>query len=165
MGLDMYLYASQSFYATKYLSCEQTDRQKQDCENTKQVAEMMGGMEFLETGDSFFQPCKVRLQIAYWRKANQIHKYFVDQCARGKDECQDTYVEREQLEDLLNRCRTILEDHSKAEELLPSQSGFFFGSTEYDDWYFKDLEDTVPILEKILKDAPEDWDFIYQASW
>jgi hypothetical protein len=111
------------------------------------------------------QFAEVKLQIAYWRKANAIHKYFVDNCANGKDECQDTYVEREQLEDLLNRCKTILEDHSKAEELLPSQSGFFFGSTDYDEWYFHDLEQTVPVLEKILKESPEDWEFEYKASW
>ena len=58
-----------------------------------------------------------------------------------------------------------MKDHSRAEELLPAQSGFFFGSTEYDEWYYQDLEYTIPLLKKILKDAPKTWEFEYRASW
>jgi hypothetical protein len=106
------------------------------------------------------------VQVAYWRKANAVHKFFVD-LAGGKDECQDIYVERENLQELLNRCDTILEskDVEKAKELLPAQSGFFFGSTEYDEWYFLGLENTQEVLTKIIKDAPKDWEFYYSASW
>ena len=32
-------------------------------------------------------------------------------------------------------------------------------------WYYKNLEDTIPVLQKILKDASEDWEFEYKASW
>jgi len=156
MGLDMYLYARQFVSASSWAGEKESSK-------VKEVANMMNGNNFLM--EDSLQFAEIKLQVAYWRKANAIHKYFVDQCANGKDECQDTYVEREQLQDLLNRCKTILEDHSKAGELLPSRSGFFFGSTDYDEWYFYDLEQTVPVLEKILKDAPIDWEFEYQASW
>jgi hypothetical protein len=156
MGLDMYLYARQFVSASSWAGEKESSK-------IKEVANMMNGNNFLM--EDSLQFAEIKLQVAYWRKANAIHKYFVDQCAGGKDECQDTYVEREQLQDLLNRCKTILEDHSKAGELLPSRSGFFFGSTDYDEWYFYDLEQTVPVLEKILKDAPIDWEFEYQASW
>jgi hypothetical protein len=165
MGLDSYLYATQFFAASKHKGFEETERQKEETIKVKEIANLMNGNDFLETGESFLQFAKMKLQLAYWRKANQIHKFFVDVCADGKDECQDTYVSRENLEDLLNRCKTVLEDHSKAEELLPSKGGFFFGSTDYDEWYYKDLEDTIPVLEKILKDAPESWGFEYKASW
>ena len=48
-------------------------------------------------------------QIGYWRKANHIHKWFVDNVQNGVDEC-DTYeVTKEQLEDLLNVCRKVLD--------------------------------------------------------
>jgi hypothetical protein len=50
-----------------------------------------------------------------------------------------------------------------AEELLPSHSGFFFGSTEYDEWYFKDLTRTVEIIDRCLA-SKFDY-FEYQASW
>lgn len=156
MGLDQYLYAKQ-FVSSSSWSTE--DNKKK----VKSIARLMKGTKFIDENDLQF--AEVKLQIAYWRKANAIHKYFVDQCAEGKDECQDTYVEREHLEDLLNRCETVLKDHSRANELLPTQSGFFFGSTDYDEWYYTDLEQTIPVLQKILKNAPETWEFEYKASW
>lgn len=158
MGLDMYLYAKQFAAASSWSG-------EDDVKKVKSVARMMKGNKFLMNEEHGLQFAEIKLQIAYWRKANQIHKYFVDKCADGKDECQDTYVERDHLEDLLWRCETILKDRSRAEELLPSQSGFFFGGTEYDEWYFQDLENTIPVLKKILKDAPKNWEFEYKASW
>jgi hypothetical protein len=157
MGLDMYLYAKQSL---TYSWGTEEIRKK-----VKSIARLMKGTKFIETDEYSRQFAEIKLQVGYWRKANQVHKYFVDNCADGKDECQDTYVEREHLEDLLNRCETVMKDHSRAEELLPAQSGFFFGSTEYDGWYYSNLEYTIPILKKILKDAPKDWEFEYHASW
>lgn len=158
MGLDMYLYAKEFVSSSSWAK-------EDDVKKVKSVARMMKGNKFLMTEEYDLQFAEVKLQVAYWRKANQIHKYFVDKCAEGKDECQDTYVERDHLEDLLWRCETILKDRSRAEELLPSRSGFFFGSTEYDEWYFQDLEDTIPVLKKILSHAPESWEFEYKASW
>jgi len=157
MGLDMYLYAKQSL--TYSWGTEETKKK------VKSIARLMKGTKFIETDDHSRQFAEIKLQVGYWRKANQVHKFFVDNCADGKDECQDTYVDRDHLQDLLNRCETVMKDHSRAEELLPSQSGFFFGSTEYDGWYYSNLEYTIPVLKKILKDAPKDWEFEYHASW
>lgn len=152
----MYLYAKQ-FVSSSAWSKEE------DCKKVKSIARLMKGTKFLDSDDLQF--AQIKLQVGYWRKANQVHKYFVDKCAGGKDECQDTYVERDHLEDLLWRCETVMKDHSRAEELLPAQSGFFFGSTEYDEWYYQNLEHTIPLLKKILKDAPKEWEFEYRASW
>lgn len=52
-----------------------------------------------------------------------------------------------------------------AEELLPTASGFFFGSTNYDEWYVNDLEETKKILEENLNEKYKDWEFEYRASW
>jgi len=48
-------------------------------------------------------------------------------------------------------------------KILPNQSGFFFGSTDYDEWYLRDIEATIEGLEIALKD--NDGDFYYSASW
>jgi hypothetical protein len=158
MGLDMYLYAKQFVSSSSW--GEEDEKKK-----VKSIARLMKGTKFVKDEEHSLQFAQIKLQVGYWRKANQVHKYFVDNCAEGKDECQDTYVERKDLEDLLNRCETVVKDHSRAEELLPVQSGFFFGSTEYGEWYYQDLEHTIPLLKKILKDAPKDWEFEYHASW
>ncbi len=40
---------------------------------------------------------------------------------------------------LLEVCKQVAADPSKAEELLPTQSGFFFGGTEYDEYYMNSI--------------------------
>lgn len=101
-------------------------------------------------------------EVGYWRKANAIHKWFVDNVQSGVDECQRGYVSREQLKELRDTCAAVLADHSKAEELLPPSSGFFFGGTDIDSYYFDVLEATINILD----DLGEGHDrYYYQSSW
>lgn len=115
-------------------------------------------------------------ELMYWRKANAIHKFFVDNAAHGVDDCQPVQVTLDVLKDLVDRCETILQgevddkgaliDPKTAMELLPSQSGFFFGSTDYDDWYIEDLKETVKALKPIVEHAELYTDpIIYEASW
>jgi len=60
-------------------------------------------------------------------------------------------------------------DKSVAEDLLPTAGGFFFGSTDYDEYYMEDILDTIKILEPLLKlEIPKGFyppDYIYRASW
>lgn len=101
-----------------------------------------------------------------WRKANQIHHWFVTNVQNGNDDCKDYYVSHEQLEELLDLVKQVLKAPNKAKELLPVQSGFFFGGTEYDQYYFQDLEYTKKLLEDILKNpANMHADFYYSSSW
>lgn len=102
-------------------------------------------------------------QVGYWRKANQIHAWFVANVQNGEDDCREYHVERTGLNALLEIVNDVLADNSKAGELLPSQSGFFFGSTDYDEWYFKDLERTKAILEQALSES--NGDYYYDSSW
>jgi hypothetical protein len=103
-------------------------------------------------------------EIAYWRKANAIHKWFVKNIGEGVDDCKPLYVTEENLKELLNIINKILDNHGLAAELLPTQSGFFFGSTEYNDDYFEDLKYTKEVLEETLKDS-NGVDYYYKASW
>ena len=107
-------------------------------------------------------------EAAYWRKANAIHKWFVDNVQNGEDECRPHYVEREQLEELIDDCMLVIaaQDQELSEQVVPTASGFFFGSTVYDDIYYGDLKETVEMLEKVLEKYPdENTKFIYQSSW
>jgi len=108
-------------------------------------------------------------EVGYWRKANQIHKFFIDLTNDGVDDCSEIYVDTENLDELLEKCKAIKEDNTKAEELLPTSSGFFFGSTEYDEWYFEQIDDTIEILEELFLEKNEkgylDSELYYRASW
>ena len=110
-------------------------------------------------------------EVAYWRKANQIHDWFVKNCQGGVDECQETHVSREQLEELLDVVTAILdtpegvERYKLATETLAPSPGFFFGSYEIDDEYYQDLAFTKNILTEILAEADEGGRFTYRSSW
>ena len=54
-----------------------------------------------------------------------------------------------------------------ANEILPPQSGFFFGNTDIDEWYMTSLKETFERLEFILsnKEIFKDIDFEYSSSW
>ena len=151
MGLDMYLRAK------KYISTYR--------EENKDVIDKLNTM-FNIVSDEDYTVNEVSFQVAYWRKANHIHQWFVENCQRGEDDCKEYYVDRVQLEQLRDLCEQVLANKDKADELLPTQSGFFFGDTDYDEWYFIDLEKTVSRIDKILNDpALTDTDFYYQSSW
>lgn len=103
-------------------------------------------------------------EVGYWRKANQIHDWFVRNVQDGVDDCRNAFVSREKLQELLDLCRIVVIDNTKAEDLLPTASGFFFGNTNYDEWYFQDIQSTIEILEEALSDENAD-EFEYHSSW
>lgn len=106
-------------------------------------------------------------EVAYWRKANQIRQWIVNNTEYEEDwNCVPIEVDEEKLKELKQDCETVLADHSKASELLPTSSGFFFGDTEYDDYYYGDLRYTVEILDKILKETDFDkYQIEYEEWW
>ena len=102
----------------------------------------------------------------YWRKANAIHGWFVENVQDGEDDCKEYEVRADQLEALVDACKRALADRENAAEILPPTSGFFFGNKEVDDWYWENLQMTVDGLSKVLANPDlKDWDFFYQASW
>lgn len=155
MGLDMYL------KGTRYLSevFNEGDSERAAV-ITKQFPELKGMHGYL-----YESPVtQVVIDVGYWRKANAIHRWFVSICQGGEDNCRAYPVSRAALEELRDICQQVLADRQSASELLPPQSGFLFGSTDVDDFYFRDVEHTVKIVNKALA-LPKSWDFEYQSSW
>lgn len=115
----------------------------------------------------------VAINVGYWRKANQIHGWFVKNVQGGEDECKEHHVERHQLAELLDTVTKVLEGNKDtAKELLPVTSGPFFGNYDdedgYDEWYYEQLKHTKDMLTDILAVVPEndiDYSFYYQSSW
>ena len=104
-------------------------------------------------------------EVGYWRKANAIHKWFVDNVQNGVDDCEyHNEVTKEQIEKLVKICEVSL--ICKTPYLLPTQSGFFFGGTEYDEYYWKSLEETITMLTKVLEETDFDkYAIYYCSSW
>jgi hypothetical protein len=177
MGLDMYLYKKTFLKTGKHW--EEPKRQTITIET--------GGV--VDQNIKLERVSFITETVGEWRKANQIHNWFVDNVQEYVDDCKEHHVSIEQLEELLETCKKVvmslviskvettqIEVHSMedsvtfldtsiAEELLPTQSGFFFGSTDYDDEYLQDLETTIEILETVLSEDNEFSDFYYESSW
>ena len=100
---------------------------------------------------------------AYFRKVNFIYRYF-----GNKLEEEQCLVEKGEIEDLIAKCKAVLEkrDEEFSKETLPTVAGFFFGSTDYDEWYYKDCEDAIEKFTKLLEDFDPDKDVIWVVmSW
>ena len=150
MGLDMYL--------SKRTYVQQWEHQK---------PEEKYNVEVTKGGESAnINPKKVKYIIeeaGYWRKQNQIHRWFVENIQNGTDDCGEYYVSKDELVSLLELCEKVKADNALADELLPGASGFFFGGTDYDEWYFNGIDNTIEILKEALED--ENGEYLYSSSW
>ena len=162
MGLDMYMFLKKSEYKS---TCEQEHKGLYP-EEMKQFEEEIAKRNFVSVD------YEVTCQVAYWRKANAIHKWIVDNCADGRDECQVICVPIDKLIELKDACGDVLENHSLAKDLLPTCEGFFFGGQEYDEWYYRDVKYTYDILTKLINFLNEHFNdkeckywVAYEASW
>ena len=104
-------------------------------------------------------------QIAYWRKANQIRGWFQELLGEESNGVCKGKISKEDIENLLDTCKQVLEDHSLAEKLLPVTEGFFFGSYEYDEYYFEQIKETVEICERVLKEFDFNTNYLIYDEW
>ncbi|MGI1661367.1 hypothetical protein ACRDNQ_03915 [Palleronia sp. KMU-117] len=150
-------------------------------------------------GDALtFEPeysTEVREVIGYWRKANQIHGWFVRNAQGGKDDCREYPVSRDQLRELLK----VVQEVKASTKLIPGKvsmgqtleggewveilkDGRVMANTEVAERllpvcegfffgsyaYDQDYYDDLVETERILKlalDSPADVTFTYQSSW
>ena len=154
MGLDMYLF-KETYIGAKYI----------DVEKLEGVVQIIQNGEVLPI--KFNRLSNISEEVMYWRKANQIHNWFVKNSTRNKNinNLEDLYLDIEGLFELLKICKKIDEDNTLAKELLPTTNGFFFGSTDYDDHYFNQIRSTIVALEEILAEDNSHSYFRYSASW
>lgn len=104
-------------------------------------------------------------EVGYWRKANAIHSWFVTNVQHGKDDCKEYPLSRDNLVELKKICEGILANKKLADTHLPTKSGFFFGNTDYDSFYFNKVESTIEIIDRILNEYDDTWELTYQSSW
>ena len=99
--------------------------------------------------------------VGYFRKVNCVYRYFEDKLT---DET--AWVTKDECEDIVKRCSAVLENPDLASELMPTRSGFFFGSTEYDKYYFSDLKDVRKQFKSFIKYFKTDDDIVFiHMSW
>lgn len=154
MGLDMYLYALDDEDLDTFKKIKSILEESQAMHYPKEVTELL---------EKFYD--KEGDELAYWRKANAIHKFF---CDHGEVVDKEVYyiIPRKLLKELHKKClQVLIADHEVySEETLPTCNGFFYGSLEYDETYYNYLEETANTLIEILKEHKNEH-FLYYASW
>ena len=180
MGLDMYVNIRHKDTQSK-LDAYEAWEQKYSYEEFQRLTEEQ--KEEYRNSEPEYDDEMYGKELMYWRKANQIHNWFVQNCQNGVDDCERYAITVADLKKLKELCEKILtmtnvkrelrptypngwfeepvhvmqdvrllteEGMKFASEHLPSRSGFFFGSTEYDDDYVWDLENTVEQITDTL---------------
>ena len=153
MGLDMYLYAKKWIWKHKW---DEKEWRKLETLFKKNKHELIGDAD------------EIRCQAMYWRKANAIHKWFVENIQSSEDDCEAYEVSIDQLKELHRVCKKALEERNMSEYPLSLETtdGFFFGGVDYDDWFWDGVKYTVEHLDALFKrDDLDGWDFEYRASW
>lgn len=150
MGLDMYIHAIQNATSS------------QTYEDVVTIINNNATNECISTsGQSSSQ-----IELGYWRKANAIHKWLVDNVQNGVDDCGLYPIHREHMIDLRHTCKKALDAPEQACKILPTSSGFFFGDVNYDNWYFDQLKYTVNLMDNLILIEPKiDWKLCYHSSW
>ena len=160
MGLDMYLTAEKYIGGYDFFPAEKAAYEA-ILPHTG-LASIAGGLSPSVT---------VKVNVAYWRKANEIHAWFVDNVQNGVDECQESEVTAEQLAELRESCANALAayrigDKDDAASIMPTRAGFFFGGTEIDAYYANTLEGTIETIDAVLAHPDvKKLRFFYQSSW
>lgn len=148
MGLDMYLTASK--YVGGWKHCDKSEKAT--------FNKILKSIKLSPSDVSLScQGIDVNINIGYWRKAWQIHKWFVQKIQNNIDDCRKSYVSKEHLKELKHLCKTVLK--TKDTSYMPSTD------MVEDEQYFRQIEDTIKIINIALSDKFEDFQIHYQASW
>ena len=107
MGLDMYLTATRRV----------GDWQHSKADERALYKTIMGAIGKPDWRMEDSPHAYVKVCVAYWRKANQVHAFFVENCQQGNDERQTSEVSREQLQTLIDTAKTVL----KASDLVEGE--------------------------------------------
>ena len=165
MGLDMYLSAKKHLEKINWQALQSNAELSYDSPEAvyPKFNDLMEITQLKDVATEMYG-ASVEVTCAYWRKANQIHSWFVKNVQNGNDNCDSYYVSQDKLIELLALCKHALEN--KDPNLLPPQEGFFFGSTDIDQWYWNDLTNTITQLERIFALPEIDrLSFSYCSSW
>jgi hypothetical protein len=155
MGLDMYLTARKSISNWTHSKPDQQAL----------YHSVVRGLDLdSDDLDGDFPVISVEVPVAYWRKAHQIHDWFVENNQDGEDNCAEYYVSRVSLEALHLLCNQVLDKPELAPEILPL--GYSPAVDSYNEWYFEQITNTRDMLRKVL-DNPKfvEYDLFYSSSW
>jgi len=101
-------------YARRRLNVTQSDHQEP--EERYSVTVTRGGKPV--DGIHFNRITHIEERVMYWRKANHIHGWFVDNVQDGDDDCREYHVGLEQLRELHGICQKVIKASKLVEGMV-----------------------------------------------
>ena len=147
------------FEKAKRRRVEETEERLNEIEKELENANYSSVKEFDNLNNEYdeLNPWK---EVAYFRNVNFLLPFF-----EYGENCSRLEIDDYKIDELLFKCKQVLEDHSLAETLLPTQGGFFFGNSEYNDWYFEDVKEVYDKFSEIAEDFNSDEDMLAMVCW
>lgn len=174
MGLDMYLIRKEFIFGVDLSNLTPSEIKRN---NPLFFEKVKSYMREVGENDAYAYYICGESEVGYWRKANHIHKWMVDNVQKGRDDCEPHVVSKEKLLALKHTCEMAMECFTEngvlkprklylLEEILPTSGGFFFGELGYNYDYWENVQSAIRIIDKIIADT--DWEdeiIYYHASW
>lgn len=154
MGLDQYL------WGVKTLAPQEYDHETKEFKDNPKYNGVLQALDEEPRDIGGFGWFMGLVPVKVWRKANAIHGWFVDNCQDGVDDCRYATVTSDQLKTLCQQIKECIK--TKTSDGLKPMQGFFFGTTEIDEYYWEDLADTLVSIEPLLEEYET---FFYSSSW
>ena len=111
----------------------------------------------------FIRPRNNDYEIGDWRKFNALQNYMEVNFGEGEEiNCKDIQLTEPDIGTLLVILKKVSADHSLAEKLFPNTTGFFYGSQDYDEYYFEEIDRSINLFEKALEEL-EDNEVFYNC--
>ena len=106
-------------------------------------------------------------EITY-RKFNWFRNWVINNTIlTHESDCEEVIISKDKLQELLDVCEDVLKDKNPkvAEELLPVLGGFFFGTYDYDEWYYESVQIVRDDVKRILNKGNSVIEVIYEDWW
>lgn len=166
MGLDIYFY-SRKMELENVEELHKAEERIEEIYSIEDAGQFQAHRAELEELRLKVKEMYSRTQVAYFRKVNFLMPFF-----NYEGNCEYVEIERTKVEELVDTCKEILDLNKKSGEdfteycigkwkkdakaKLPTTSGFFFGSTEYDEYYLLDVQEVYDTFKNVLDTF--DWD-------
>lgn len=106
-------------------------------------------------------------ELFYYRKLNSLQNYFESNF--NIDNCEKVELTLDIVNDIKNLVDTVIKDNTEESAIknFPTTNGFFYGGTDYDKWYFNNLNNISRDMNELLTKYKDDLENgqIFYTCW
>jgi len=102
--------------------------------------------------------------VISWRKENHLQHWFIINTDYDEDtQKPSSPFKVSKLKQLVNVLKQVYDNHELAEDLMSTRNGFFYGSTDYSEYYFSCINREIRELKELIKNHKKGDTYTYGA--